>query len=145
MGNLQVSALNGVALDRVLLASFSDARVARMHDRADGMVCTSFGRRAIAASVGRSLRFPLRLGVADALQVPNNILGRRFPSAAYVKWAHQQGLHVHAWTVDDADEMHRLLDVGIDGIMTDRPSVLASVFADRGLPLAPADEPSQPT
>lgn len=125
------------ALDRVLLASFSDRRVARMHAHADGRVCTSFGRTALAASLARSLRFPLRLGAASALQLPYRVFGRRFPSATYVDWAHREGLDIHAWTVDGSEDMHRLLDLGVDGIMTDRPSVLKAVFEERGLSVTP--------
>ena len=43
---------------------------------------------------------------------------------------------MHVWTIDDPEEMHRLLDLGVDAIMTDRPEVLASVFAERGASLA---------
>ena len=97
----------------------------------------AFGRNAIAASFARRRRIPLRLGPSDALQVPRRVLGRTFPSAAYVAWAHREGIDVHVWTVDDEAEMHRLLDIGVDGIMTDRPSVLKRVFEERGLPIAP--------
>jgi glycerophosphoryl diester phosphodiesterase len=46
--------------------------------------------------------------------------------------AHDAGLAVHVWTIDDAGEMGRLVDLGVDGIMTDRPSVLEAVLAERG-------------
>ena len=40
---------------------------------------------------------------------------------------------VHVWTIDQREEIERLLDLGVDGIMTDRPGLLKSVFRDRGL------------
>ena len=59
------------------------------------------------------------------------IVTRRF-----VETAHRGGLHVHVWTIDDVDEMERLLDLGVDGIMTDEPERLREVFARRGHTLA---------
>jgi glycerophosphoryl diester phosphodiesterase len=50
----------------------------------------------------------------------------------FVRTAHGRGLDVHVWTIDDADEMRELLDLGVDGIMTDRPAVLKSVLIERG-------------
>ena len=49
--------------------------------------------------------------------------------------AHRAGLLVHVWTVNERSTMHELLDLGVDGIMTDRPRVLRDVFAERGLPM----------
>ena len=55
------------------------------------------------------------------------VVNRRFIDAA-----HRNGLDVHVWTIDDPAEMHRLLDLGVDGIMTDRPEALRSVLVERG-------------
>jgi glycerophosphoryl diester phosphodiesterase len=50
----------------------------------------------------------------------------------FVGAAHRRELPVHVWTINDATEMHRLFDLGVDGIMTDRPDVLKAVLSERG-------------
>jgi glycerophosphoryl diester phosphodiesterase len=59
--------------------------------------------------------------------------GRLRIDKRFVGAAHRAGLPVHVWTVDDAAQMELLLDLGVDGIMTDRPRVLKEVFEARGL------------
>jgi glycerophosphoryl diester phosphodiesterase len=56
------------------------------------------------------------------------VVDRRF-----VARAHRLGLQVHVWTIDDPAEMTGLLDLGVDGIMTDRPAVLRDVYRARGV------------
>lgn len=123
------------AASRVLLASFSDARLARIRALAGAEVATSLGLRSaarlrVASLTGARLRLPPS---AAAVQVPVRhgplrVVDRRFLAAA-----HRLGLQVHVWTIDDPGEMNRLLDLGVDGIMTDRIDVLKMVFESRGI------------
>jgi glycerophosphoryl diester phosphodiesterase len=69
----------------------------------------------------------------DALQVPAGYEGRVIVDDRFVKRAHERGVAVHVWTIDEAREMGDLLDAGVDGLMTDRPTVLSAVLAQRGV------------
>jgi glycerophosphoryl diester phosphodiesterase len=50
----------------------------------------------------------------------------------FVDEAHANGLAVHVWTINDRDEMEWLIDIGVDGVMSDRPSLLEEVLAEKG-------------
>ncbi len=115
------------AEDRVCLASFDDRRVARLRALVPGATC-SLGARAVA----RLRTGLLRRAPAECAQVPPRARGVSLITASLVERAHRLGLQVHAWTIDDPAEMIRLLDLGVDGIMTDRPSVLRDVLLARG-------------
>lgn len=67
-----------------------------------------------------------------AAQVPVRSKGMTLVRPAVLAAAHRHGVAVHVWTIDEPAEMHRLLDMGVDGIMTDRPSVLRRVMIERG-------------
>jgi glycerophosphoryl diester phosphodiesterase len=66
-----------------------------------------------------------------ALQVPHRFQDTVVVDRRFVDRAHEAGLAVHVWTIDDPAEMEELLALDVDGIMTDRPSVLASILASR--------------
>jgi len=70
----------------------------------------------------------------SALQVPPDYEGTVIVDERFVERAHAAGVAVHVWTIDDPDEMARLLALGVDGIMTDRPSVLTDVLRTAGAP-----------
>lgn len=117
------------SFDRVCVAAFSDRRLARFRRLTGDQVCTGMGPGEIAG-----LRLAgVAAGGAGCVQVPVNfgripVVDRRFVTAA-----HRRGLAVHVWTIDDPAEMARLLDLGVDGIMSDRPAVLKDVMERRGL------------
>jgi glycerophosphoryl diester phosphodiesterase len=74
----------------------------------------------------------------DALQVPEEHKGIRIVSRRFLARAHGRNLPVHVWTVDDPDDMRRLLAWGVDGIQTDRPDLLARVLVEEvGRPRPP--------
>jgi glycerophosphoryl diester phosphodiesterase len=65
-------------------------------------------------------------------QVPTHFGTDEIVTPAFLEEAQRRGMQVHVWTIDDADEMRRLLDLGVDGLMTDRNEVLKDVLLERG-------------
>jgi glycerophosphoryl diester phosphodiesterase len=123
------------AWGRVCFGSFSDARLRRIRMLGRGRACTSMGPRAIAIARALAAAGWVPRQGADCIQAPPrrgriSIVTRRF-----VRAAHRTGLPVHVWTVDDPAAMDELLELGVDGIMTDRPRVLLDVLAGRDIPL----------
>ncbi len=136
------------AVDRVCIAAFSQPRIQRVRDRFANAICTAAGPREITRAVARA-----RLGVRRVesgpesasgeprnvsdlpyacLQIPLRHKGVAVLTPRLVEWAHRHGAQVHVWTINDASEMSRLLDLGVDGIMTDLPSVLRAELDRRG-------------
>lgn len=125
------------ALERVCVTSFSDRRLGQIRSLLGPRLCTAMGPRSITALRAASWTprglVPGRVFSAfGAAQVPTR--WGRLPVAdrALVERAHGAGLAVHVWTVDDPTIMERLLDLGVDGIMTDHPSRLRAVLERRG-------------
>ncbi len=120
--------------DRVCVASFSDARLRSLRQALGPTVASSLGPREVAALVARSkyLPAPIRPTTAVAAQVPTRSSGITVVTRSFVRTAHQRGLEVHVWTIDDPAEMTRLLEMGVDAIITDRPDLLRQVLTERG-------------
>ena len=122
-------------LDRVCIGSFSDKRLARIREEFGASVCTSMGPREVATLVMRThARIPLRptkhalVAQVPVRQGPIPVVTKRT-----VQRAHELGLFVHVWTIDDPQEIGRLLDLGADGIMSDDTIALRDVFSARGI------------
>ena len=121
------------AWDRVCLGSFSETRTARAQRLAGPRLATSLGTRGVLGLRLLSHRLPARLRrTALAAQVPERHAGIRLVDSAFVRAAHRRGLQVHVWTVNDRDRMEALLDLGVDGIMTDHIEMLRTVLQGRG-------------
>ncbi|MGV9228550.1 glycerophosphodiester phosphodiesterase [Streptomyces nigra] len=122
------------AWDRVCVGSFSEARVVRAQRLAGPRLATSYGTRGVLNLRLRSWGVPAALRrSAVAAQVPEAQSGVRVVDHRFVRTAHARGLQVHVWTVNDPERMHRLLDLGVDGIMTDHIDTLRKVMEDRGV------------
>ncbi|RNL65748.1 glycerophosphodiester phosphodiesterase [Nocardioides marmoriginsengisoli] len=124
------------AHDRVCVGSFSRARIQEFRRRTAGAVATSAAPVEVAAYLAApTAEIARRLtgGRVAALQVPH----RRGPlpvvTDALVRRAHRAGVQVHVWTIDERAEMEELLDLGVDGLITDRTDVLKDLLVTRGL------------
>ncbi|MET9357964.1 glycerophosphodiester phosphodiesterase [Streptomyces sp. NPDC006617] len=121
------------AWDRICVGSFSEPRVVRAQRLAGPRLATSYGTRGVLGLRLRSWGVPVRpRRSAVAAQVPETQSGIPVVDHRFLRVAHARGLQVHVWTVNDPDRMHRLLDLGVDGIMTDHIDTLRKVMEDRG-------------
>jgi len=112
--------------DRVLIGSFYDKRVRHFRSITGGRVATAAGPAEVTAALGASLLGRAAPATPDAYQIPEKVATARF-----VKSVHAAGGQVHVWTINDEETMHRLLDRGVDGIVSDRPDLLDHVLEGR--------------
>ncbi|MGY2080344.1 glycerophosphodiester phosphodiesterase [Modestobacter sp. SYSU DS0657] len=121
--------------DRICLGSFSDARIAAARRMFGPGVCTSLGPKGVAA-LRLSSYSPRAAGLvriqAGCAQVPLALGGRPLVDERFIEAAHARSLQVHVWTVDDEEDAKQMLDLGVDGVMTDRPAMLRDVLVARG-------------
>ncbi|MFF9316031.1 glycerophosphodiester phosphodiesterase [Streptomyces sp. NPDC014748] len=122
------------AWSRVCVGSFSEARVVRAQRLAGPRLATSYGTRGVLGLRLRSWGVPAVLRrSAVAAQVPVAQSGVPVADRLFVRAAHALGLQVHVWTINEPERMHRLLDLGVDGIMTDHIDTLREVMRERGV------------
>lgn len=118
------------AVDRVCLGSFSIRRIRRIRRALGPRVLTTMVTPEVAALklLGRRPR-----GGPLAAQVPVSYGRVTVVDEPFLARARRVDVPVHVWTIDEPAEMHRLLDLGVDGIMTDRPDVLRDVYVERDI------------
>jgi glycerophosphoryl diester phosphodiesterase len=124
-------------VDRVCFGAFSDRRLARLRSLLGPQACTSMGPREVTRLLAAGRGLPSGRFSAACVQVPPRRGRVPLVSERVLAAAHGRGLPVHVWTIDEPAEMHALLDLGVDGLMTDRPDLLRQVLTERGAWVTP--------
>ena len=124
--------------DRICLASFSTKRLNAVR-RLLNKPCHASGGQADVLRLYLGA-FGLPTGRPDiiAAQVPTTAYGLDLVTPRFIKHCHKLDIAVHVWTIDDDAEMQRLISMGVDGIVTDRPTVLKDVTQRNGMTIAPS-------
>ncbi len=120
------------AHERLIVGSFDDRRLDEFREVTRGRVATSTGTGLSRAWYAASRIGRAPSGEASALQLPRTRRGLTVVDRRLVETAHAQGVQVHVWTINDPAEMIELLDLGVDGLVTDRPDLLKTVLVERG-------------
>ncbi|SPJ22241.1 glycerophosphodiester phosphodiesterase family protein [Palleronia abyssalis] len=120
------------SLDRVLAASFKFHRTKQLLDRFGQRLCWSPSLGGAARVWLRGWRVPAGGAQVPCVQVSTKFKGIPVVTTRFLRAAHATGTKVHVWTVDDPQEMTDLLDLGVDGLMTDCPRELRQVMQERG-------------
>jgi glycerophosphoryl diester phosphodiesterase len=120
------------ALRRVCVGSFDVRRTLRLRRLLGEDLCWSPSHRGVAAIWLAGWSLPVTATAFPVVQVPPTFRGIPVVTPRFVSAAHARGIQVHVWTIDEEEEMASLLDIGVDGLMTDRPTVLKRVLEARG-------------
>jgi glycerophosphoryl diester phosphodiesterase len=119
--------------ERVCVGAFTDRRLKRIRDALGPRLCTSMGPVEVARwRVSSLLPGSPFLPHTPVAQVPVSYNGFPLVTARSVRAVAHRGIQVHVWTIDEAGEIDRLLDLGVQGIITDRPTVLKETLERRG-------------
>ena len=120
------------AVDRVCVGSFSGSRIKRLRDAFGDRLCTSAGPGEVLRLTLGQWHLPVGRFRAACAQVPIYYGRYRLTTRSFVENSLANGLQTHVWTVDDPLEMRELIDMGVHGIMTDKPQVLKDVLTELG-------------
>jgi len=115
----------------VMVASFHDEAIQRFRSFAPE-VATSAATKESATFYFSLVEGSPLVPNASAFQLPATYGDIEVVTAPFIESAHEADMAVHVWTVNDPEEMARLLDLGVDGLISDRPTPLAALLKERG-------------
>ena len=109
--------------DKVCIASFSSKRLQQVH-KLYPEICLSMGPFEVMKLLLASFGLYRRKVPGNCLQIPIYQYGIKLVTKRFINYIHSIGLKIHVWTINDEDTMQKLIDLGVDGIITDRPKTL---------------------
>ena len=116
------------AFDRICIASFSSNRLEKVRNDFPE-TCLSMGPKEILKLLLASFGLYNQKVPGDCLQIPIYQYGIKLVTKRFVKYVQSIGLKIHVWTINDENTMRELIDLGVDGIITDRPKVLNKILS----------------
>ena len=119
-------------IDRICVGAFSDKRVKAVKEALPN-VCTSLGPVNVCRAKLASYGVPFLKIEGQCAQIPKRWGQITLPNTRFIRAMKQRGIQTHVWTVNDEREMTRLLEFGVEGIMTDREGVLKQVLKAKGV------------
>ena len=116
------------AFDRICIASFSSNRLQKVRKKFPD-TCLSMGPKEILKLLLASFGLYNKTIYGDCLQVPIYHYGIKLVTRRFVKYVQSIGLKIHVWTINDENTMRKLIDLGVDGIITDKPKLLKKLLS----------------
>ena len=117
------------AMNRICIASFNSDRLKRVAD-AYPEVCLSMGPKEVLKLLLASFKLYNKKIPVNCLQIPIYQYGLKLVTKRFVNYIQNQGLKIMVWTINDSKTMQSLIDMGVDGIITDRPSLLKKLISE---------------
>jgi len=114
--------------DKVCIASFSSKRLKQVH-KLYPEICLSMGPFEVMKLLLSSFGLYRNKVPGNCLQIPIYQYGIKLVTKRFINYIHSIGLKIHVWTINDEDTMQKLIDLGVDGIITDRPKALKDLLS----------------
>ena len=117
------------SINNVCIASFSSKRLKQVHDLYPE-ICLSMGPNEVLKLLLASYGLYKKKVPGNCLQIPIYQYGIKLVTRRFIRYIHEIGLKIHVWTINDEDTMQKLIDLGVDGIITDRPKALKDLLSN---------------